>query len=51
MSRGEAPSDDVRWRVQVFESFPFFSLLLFLSDLDVVSFVFSFSAKRLQLSI
>ena len=51
MSRGEAPSDDVRWRVQVFESFPFFSPLLFLSDLDVVSFVFSFSIKRLQLPI
>ena len=51
MSRGEAPSDDVRWRAQVFESFPFFSPLLFLSDLDIVSFVFSFSIKRLQLPI
>ena len=51
MSRGEAPSDDVQWRVQVFESFPFSSPLLFFSDLDVVSFVLSFSTKRLQLPI
>ena len=41
LSRGEGPSDDGQWRVQVFESFPFSSLLFF-SDLNVVSFVFPF---------
>ena len=51
MSRGEAPSDDGQWHVQVFESFPFSSPLLFLSDLNIVSFVLSFSIKRLQLPI
>ena len=42
LSRGEGPSDDGQWHVQVFESFPFSSSLLFFSDLDIVSFVFPF---------
>ena len=42
LSQGEGPSDDGQWRVQAFESFPFFSSLLFFLDLDIVSFVFPF---------